>query len=121
MKKIHSNVKIFFANPYVVRVTHEQEEPNAELEFGKLTRKIYKLIHGTYGHTKLLYEEDKGDPFSLNSLFVYNPVRRSYWCFKDEQDALQFRLMVGNSATRVHMWPECLFTIHEIIEGSISN
>ncbi len=40
-------------------------------------------------------------------------VFRSYWAFKDEVDALQFRLLVGERAKHVHMWSAQLrFTMY---------
>lgn len=112
----------------------------SEENYRKLMRRAYKLIHGTWGYSNLEYEETmvkidytpqhhviKNAPNingnNLMQIFVAsfntdsNYVARGYICFKEESDALQFRLMVGATAIRVHMWPnKRLFTIHELVE-----
>lgn len=130
---LHTRSKIFFPNPYVVRVEYERDMPmtDSEADYRKLTRRAYKLISGTWGYSSLEYEElktGKDDP--VGPIVIGNPgivfisdfgvVSRGYACFKDEDDALQFRLMNGAKAIRVHMWPaKRLFTIHEMVEDEL--
>jgi hypothetical protein len=135
-KRLHTRTKIFFPNPYVVRL----EYPGATLEsagddFRKLCRKAYRLIDGTWGHSKLDYEQSKKadagpsvplhimspaghQVVNINALFQNDIefVPRAYFCFKDELDVLQFRLTVEARAIQVKMWPEQYFTIHEVVE-----
>lgn len=132
-KEIHVNSKIFFADPFVIRVDHTdvtglQMSGATPQSFLALTRKIYKNIKGTWGVSKPRWEQvslinkDTIDPtlskHQLNLLYGSNfhSALRSYWCFKNELDVLQFKLMLDRNAVRVLMWPECNFTIHEIIE-----
>lgn len=116
---------------------------DSEADYRKLMRRAYKLIQGTWGYCNLEYEEltlTSNDlkqaavvqPVVINNLLVGGPpfpvflagfqqswahVARGYACFKDEDDALQFRLMIGAKAIRIHMWPaKRLFTIHELVE-----
>lgn len=54
----------------------------------------------------------------LNAIFagVGDGKYRSYWCFSDEMDALQFRLSIGTPAIQVFMWPDLWFTVTEITD-----
>jgi hypothetical protein len=128
-KRYHAPDKIFFSNPYVIRVSYSKDIPESTTDenYRKVVRQAYKLIKGTWGHTALEYESfstQKESPpaapaFTINSLFDSNYVleRRGYFCFKDEMDALQFRLSIDTNSVHVHMWPsERKFTIHEYIE-----
>lgn len=107
-------------------------------EYRKLTRRAYRLLQGTWGYTPLGLEgtkikDDHKHPappgpghfqgmspgVALSSLFDpdYQTRIRGYACFKDELDALQFRLTLDTSSIQVRMWPEKLrFTVHEVIE-----
>jgi len=124
-KKLHTDVKIFFENPYVVMVDYECENltgtPAAYKDALKVAR---KLINGTWGHTICFLERTgtvqniTNSVWSLNSSFNEGLIYRSYFCFKDELDAMQFRLSVGAKATHVRMWPSNkTFTIYEYTEG----
>jgi hypothetical protein len=131
-KQLHIGVKIFFENPYVVCLEHTGFNfPNMNLSgFRKILKSTRNLIQGTWGYsnpefeTLALKESDldaNGLP-TLASLFTSPEFRlRSYWVFKDEIDALQFRLSVGETARRVHMWPQDkTFTIYEAEETNES-
>lgn len=123
-KRIHPNSRIFFSNPYVLRLTPE-ESMQMDADWRSLTRKAYKQIAGTWGHTALSTEyiqpyiafsgmnaQQLAAPFTCNTY-----KKRGYFCFKDELDALQFRLMVDSAAVRVHIWPSnCKFTIYEYVD-----
>lgn len=141
-KLLHTRSKIFFANPYMVRIEYDKDTPMevAQDEYRKLMRRTYKLIRGTWGYCPLEHEQSqiKNDhnhmappgPNHFNgmnqnqviaSLFNsdYAHVLRAYLCFKDESDALQFRLMIDTKAIHVHMWPNNkFFTIHELVDES---
>jgi hypothetical protein len=87
-----------------------------------------KNIHGTWGFCVPEYEiirtispEDfkaMSSANQMNALFIGagESAVRSYWCFADEMDALQFRLSVGTTAIHVNMWPDRFFTIQEVIK-----
>lgn len=125
-KKLHTKSKIFFKNPYVVRV---QFDPNTredvEQAYRKIWKRAYREIKGTWGYSPLELEhvpskaEDNTAGFNgvnLQMLFGTNFFYRGYFCFKDEIDALQFRLSIDTTSTHVNMWPSRLFTIHELEE-----
>lgn len=129
MKKIHTESKLFFSNPTVVRVKFPDEAYSlATLKLSEITRKTYKLIHGTWGHTKVFTEfvgtkRESAFTITLPGGSVTLPptefpdmALRAYFAFKDEVDALQFLLYFEN-AKIVTMWPRKTFTIHEYIES----
>jgi hypothetical protein len=125
-RKLHTRTKIFFENPYVIRVDHE-ENPNLLFtqplpkSFSDLRSRAYKLIQGTWGFSRPQIETQQEDNGILTSLFNGRMVIRSYWCFRNDIDALQFRLMVGNNAKQIHLWPSSIwFTIHEVVESNES-
>jgi len=136
---LHSHTKIFFTNPYVVRMEYSRDVSmeQAEADYRKVTRNAYKLIHGTWGYSKLEYEQVKvkdehnhqapPGPGHFNGMnhgqliaTLFDPdwahVMRGYLCFKDELDALQFRLSIETRAIQVKIWPARWFTIHEVVE-----
>jgi len=125
-KRLHTDSKIFFPNPYVVMLEHDKYEDVEPWHFQKLTRKVYKLIQGTWGYCKPEPEykfppEDERrvaitTPGLFAPIFGMESIYRSYWVFKDEIDALQFRLMIGEKSSHVYMWPKRYFTIHEVVE-----
>jgi hypothetical protein len=140
-KLLHTHSKIFFKNPYVVMVEYPAGVPldNCETEHRKLTRNAYKLLKGTWGYCKLEYEmckvkNDHNNPLppgpghlggmtpnAVLSVLLdpdYVHLARGYFCFKDELDALQFRLSLDTTAKQVLMWPERWFTIHEVVEDN---
>lgn len=133
-KKLHTRTKIFFRDPYVVRVEYGGDIPDsdAQASYRKLTRRTYKEIQGTWGYSPLEYEQThaRQEPqivttagfnganvnLIIQSLFDNGFVLRGYFCFKDEMDALQFRLSIDTTSRQVKMWPERWFTIHELEE-----
>ena len=134
MKLVHTRTKIFFPNPYVVRVEYSKEIPDtqAEANFRNTVRNTYRLIQGTWGHSSLHIEWDEKftiPPNVLNLIQIgINQQRvimaqtnetalRGYFCFEDESDALQFRLSINVTAIQVKMWPERWFTIHEVVKA----
>lgn len=136
MKLLHTRTKIFFPNPYVVRIEYGNNIPmdRNEADYRKIIRNTYKLTHGTWGYSGLGYEQTndyntlsiiQANFNGLNQQNIINPLfgierinsLRGYLCFTDELDALQFRLSVGTNTTQVKMWPaRCFFTIHELVE-----
>ncbi len=134
-KRLYTETKIFFSNPYVISVDHESSIPEAEASFRKLKKYAIKNIHGTWGFCQFIEDEFlqiKNDfnhqappgprhffgmtqEQQIESLFDpdYITVKRSYWCFKDELDALQFRLMIGTKAQHVTVWPSKYFSIYD--------
>ena len=132
-KRLFTQSKIYFNNPYVVRVDHEDAVGFAwgELEsvsYRTLVKQIRNSIHGTWGYSKQIMEQtpvDSAANISFNNVFgtmatsYSKSIICSYWCFKDEMDALQFRLTIGNNARQVLMWPDRIrFTIYELIEDN---
>jgi hypothetical protein len=108
-KKLYTRIKIPFDNPYVVRLSHDGATSlESTRSHQKIISRARKLIQGTWGYCSPEYEmvEIGKEQTSI-----------SYWCFQDELDALQFRLMADEKAIRVSMWPENrLFTIFEVVE-----
>lgn len=136
-KLLHTRSKIFFPSPYVVRLEygHDQSETNVSADYRKIIRNAYKLIKGTWGYSKLEYEiitPRSPSPLVAGSngtsmqqiLWSWSDdsvcVHRGYLCFKDELDALQFRLTIATRAIQVKMWPTLWFTIHEVVETNES-
>jgi len=139
---LHTRSKIFFANPYVVRIEYEREKSmeTAMSEHRTQMRKAYKLFRDTWGYSNLEYEQvqiknDHNHPappgpnhfngMNQNQLIAslfdgdFTHLLRGYLCFKDELDALQFRLSIDTKAVQVHMWPASrFFTIYEYINES---
>ena len=134
-KRLHTNTKIFFPNPYMVRVEFPivpAEEANAE--YRKILRYAYKSLKGTWGYSTLEFEtwqtepqDPEPDPAPTPVTVLaniisapYNPghmsVLRGYICFEEEIDALQFRLSLSAKSRQVTMWPKREFTIHEVVE-----
>lgn len=137
IKRLHTESKIFFSNPYMIRVQYGTDINFEDClnKYRDITRRAYKLTEGTWGFSQLTFEtikvEQKNAPplpvlsingmnqnTILNSLFDSDliTVPRGYICFKDEADALQFRLSVDATSRQVYMWPQIKFTIHEYVE-----
>lgn len=102
-KKIHTNVKINSPNPCVIRI----ESNSNILSFNDLKKQVYKSVQGTWGYSTPKIEGD---------IFDFPIIMISYWCFKDSADALMFRLLAGEKASHVVIWPATTFTIHEEVE-----
>lgn len=139
---LHTQSKLTFTG-YVVRLDYKDLAfEDAEKEHRKTCRSAYKLLKGTWGFSQLTQETicikpDQNQPTTaigkpygsghfagmtpaqaISSLFDQDwvLVTRAYFAFKDEADALQFRLSVNSNAIRVHIWPKLEFTIHEVVE-----
>ena len=136
MKRLHTNSKIFFPNPYVVRVEYLCADNSIESSLGdyrKSIKQAYRSIQGTWGYSALEIETisvsgiEKINQIGFNLL---NPGQilaaifdvpdtitayRAYVCFQNELDAMQFRLMISSRGMHVFMWPGRTFTIHEVI------
>lgn len=112
-KRLHTACKIFFNDPYVIKVFYT---PFADIDLSillkKLVRRVYKTTKGTWGHTAIIHDTIyNGDDISVDT--------GAYFCFKEEADALQFRLMLDCPSSRVFIWPEKVsFTIHEYVEDA---
>ena len=135
-KLIRTQSKIFFPNPYVVRVEYDgnQFDTTTDAAYRKLVRNTYRLIKGTWGHSALIFEVIRSEDPAISAqaqaltqtqiwAAIFSSVaptytaRRGYFCFKDELDALQFRLSIDTTAIQVVMWPnDVRFTIHEVVE-----
>ena len=139
VRRLHTSSKIFFPNPYVVRVEYPAEVTfeNAVIEYRKMCRQAYRRLSGTWGHSALEPELVRvknefahtappgpahfaGLPAAVVIASLFDPDyqnrNRGYLCFADELDALQFRLTIDTKALQVYMWPERQFTIHEVVE-----
>jgi hypothetical protein len=137
IKRLHTRTKIFFQDPYVVRLEYQGiAASQAPADYRKLTRLTHKLIQGTWGFSTLEFElvhikNGHNHPVSpgpslfngmsqnqiISSLFDsdWQHILRAYICFKDEMDALQFRLSIDTSVVQVKIWPQRWFTIHEVV------
>jgi hypothetical protein len=120
VKKLYTKTKIFFPNPYVIRLDYNELDTNiVSSSYRSALKMARKNIHGTWGYCLPEYEViGIISPDKFNAISYINQLSkmRSYWCFADEMDALQFCISVGTSATRVDMWPERFFTIQEVVD-----
>ena len=110
VKRLHVNSKIFFSNPTVIRVEYDcnkMSDVEIRAAHRKQCRDTFNIIRGTWGHSHLLCEHKQ--VHSTDEI-----VRRSYFCFRDDSDALQFRLAAILPTFNVKLWPKILFTIHEL-------
>jgi hypothetical protein len=126
-KKLYTKSKIFFLDPYVVMVEYKDTTLDMALRLHQTAmRTANKCIHGTWGYTTISEElvqlaPDNKVKNSMSWLFGNDAmmVCRAYVCFKNEIDALQFRLSLNTSAHQVLMWPSnATFTIFEHTEVS---
>jgi len=128
-KRLHTRTKIFFPDPYVVRLEYGDSPVfDAEADYGRTIRNAYKLISGTWGYSNLEHEltQIKNEAPVVSGMFngvnitsfdnSWGHIPRGYLCFKDELDVLQFRLSIDTRAIQVKMWPKRWFTIHEVVE-----
>lgn len=137
MKRLlHTNSKIFFNNPYVLRIElGEASFEEARREYRTIIRSAYKRLQGTWGHSaptaehvRVKFDHPKQkypnqyEGMTQNEMMnaIMNPdwkmMQRAYLCFANEEDALQFRLSCTKTCLHVSMWPETIFTIHESVE-----
>lgn len=121
----------------MVRVEYPAD-PSADAQYRAIIRRTYKISEDTWGYSDLVIEEVKvkdehkqqapPGPAHFNGMSpqnilgaLFSPdwimMARGYICFKDEADALQFRLSVDTSSMRVFMWPAKEFTIHEFVNS----
>ena len=126
-KLLHTKCKIFFPSSYVVRIEYGEGYTDlaADAAYRKVIRNAYRLIQGTWGYSTLQQELiNESLDIQSNGMSYQDWIyrQRAYLCFKDEIDALQFRLMIEERAIQVVMWPKnTVFTIHEIVETNASN
>jgi hypothetical protein len=128
MKRLlHTRQKIFFPNPYVLRVEYVNDWPAAKSTHRKIASHAYKVIRSTWGYCNLGYESSRinvnptvgvginGNQI-IHSIFDYDTtiVPVAYFCFEDYADVIQFMLSVDARAKQVQIWPDNLFTIHEV-------
>lgn len=106
-RKIHTKSKIFFKDPIVIKVIYDDNEQTPIVVHTKLCRKLYKNVFATYGYTPNTHFAEVND---INKMYV----EVAYFCFQDEQDALQFMLSNHGITQRLKLWPKVEFTIHEI-------
>jgi hypothetical protein len=128
-KRLLTKSKIFFPNPYVVRLDHEETGATTmSVSYRSALKIARKNLGGTWGCSQPEYEViQKISPVDFTALTSANQLTaiftgsgdgkyRSYWCFADEMDALQFRLSVECPAIQVFMWPDRWFTVTEITD-----
>jgi hypothetical protein len=140
VKRLHTNSKISFPNPYVVRVEYLAADNSFEWsmsDYRKSIKQAYRLIEGTWGYSTLEIESisvrsiEEINQIGLNGMnqaqifaAIFDPstvtAYRAYVCFQNELDAMQFRLTISSRAMHVIMWPERKFTIHEVISADES-
>lgn len=133
IKRLYTKTKIFFPNPYVIRLDHDGPDSTVvSSSFRYALKMARKNIQGTWGYCEPEHEIIRTMPaVNVNAMNIQNQLQtvfseigevkmRSYWCFADKIDALQFRLAVGTTATHVNMWPERWFTIQEVAEADES-
>lgn len=139
-KLIHTQSKIFFPTPTVLRleygITGHNNNSNSQHHL-TVCRRAYRAIQGTWGHSPVMQEYTRvkndypniGPPIVVNyaaglssgqqQQLILNPdwgrIDRAYFAFCDTADALQFKLTVDANAITVKMWPAATFTIHEFV------
>lgn len=124
------NVLLTIPDPYVIRLSIE--DPNNAAHGNDTTVPFYPTLR----RAKQLYKTSPAwaysNPFyetrtlSREHDFIINNAGHSqrfptssimyvtYWAFQDKQDAVQFQLTFGESATHVYMWDSRLrFTLIE--------
>ena len=114
-REIILNSKIFFPNPYVIRMIHQESDDS--LGFSRVLMKARKLYNGvTWAYSsKPEYESKSSGEVTSTSPWASSYVVElvSYWAFVDHQDALQFLLSIGDRAKQVTIWPSTVkFTIY---------
>lgn len=126
LSRIHQNSKLLIVNPYVVRVNHGGDGYNLDYkEFRKMLSLCKNIATSSWGYSNPETEIKHEETTNVTSIFagiqqqlIYAPMTAtmiSYWAFSSEEDALQFRLTLGDSAKRCHMWPsDRPFTIYEM-------
>ena len=123
--KLHIASRMFLTDPYVVRVRHPESvsyESQNLSEFRRLLKTAKLMIRDTWGYSNPVFEIIKtdGEEFTMFGNVLFNvPITEchSYWVFTNELDALQFRLMVGENAIQMHMWPNNIkYTITEYVD-----
>lgn len=117
VKRLHTNSPIFFENPYVLRVEFPSDVDLTTLtmNFGRINRKTYTIVGDTWGYSSIVLEYTRKAKYA-DPDFMESMRHRAYVCFKDELDALQYRLVLGEKAQKVLIWPtNTRFTIHEVV------
>lgn len=109
-RKIHTNTHIFFSNPHVLRIIYPRDPYlSADVTHRDIIRNTYKVMSGTWGYVV--------EPLPMFDSETYiTKYSVAHFVFKDDIDALQFKLASKFEITRQSMWPTALrFTIHEVI------
>jgi hypothetical protein len=114
-KQLYTGAKIPFDKPYVLLLDHD----TADLaDFSKILKSARSNITGSWGHS-YPEQETLWSHIQDRSPGMYPTLEfrtRSYWVFRDEIDALQFRLSVKESI-HVHMWPSrTKFTVYIVTD-----
>jgi len=114
LKKIHVKTKIFFKDPYVIKVVFDRNRDTHISEFQSMVSTIRRLKGDTWGYIPPELEIVNPTTFEFNL--------SSYWVFKDKMDAATFMLKYGDISTHVHMWRASLgFTIHEMFDETVNS
>ncbi len=122
-RKITLNSKITFTNPYVIKIRHSiiENDVLSLPKFFTTLQRAKKIYTGTtWGYSN----PEMGPSSNKTTVVIHNGNQMqipwidydlcSYWVFKDEQDALQMRLTIGEYAQKVIIWPSSIkFTIYE--------
>lgn len=117
-RRLYTESQIFFPNPYVLRVDYPTSDISSVTLHRQISKKAYKLINGTWGYTPIVSEHRRAIDGAIYDMEILN---RAYFVFKDEIDALQFRLSLTIPAIHVFMWPKDVrFLIHEVTEDDES-
>jgi len=123
VRRIHQNSKLLIIDPYVVRLKHSDGHIGLDYSAFRKTLKLAKeMCLKTWAYSNPEYEERALSKEEANTLGLFAGMNwhtelASYWAFTDREDALQFRLTLGESAKQVHIWPSNIaYTIFEMEE-----
>lgn len=114
LKKVHVKTKIFFKDPYVIKVIFNIHQADHISQFQSMVSSVRKSKGDTWGYIPPEMEVINPETFEFNL--------SSYWVFKDKMDAASFMLKYGDISTHIHMWRASLaFTIHEMTDEIVNS
>lgn len=103
MRTIETNVRKPFGDPVVCILVYKESLDAAEKRHREICRKTYKTLTCDWAHTPIQYGSE-----SINSY--------AYFAFRTEADLLSFMLTQPERTTRVYLWVNSEFTVHQFKE-----
>ena len=117
---LHTKQRIKIKNPYVILMTHTPAKSfssDHEIAYQELIKFVRGQAVETWGYSELWTTDGQKVTYPFYPQFQSEDKKViSYWFFKDEQDALAFRLKAYGKCQQVHMWPgKITFTVFEYV------